>query len=287
MMRRRIVLGVSGHQTAHLLNWTASIAEAGDQVRIVHAYRPIPYAAMDWQLPVDTDTVVQDVAVRHVHEAADRLRRLRPDVVVHDELAGDRAATVLLEAAAQADLVLVGIPHCDRSRAVLDQLLRFSPCPVLVLGDAAPQQRGPVTAVLRGDPADETVLEVAFAAARRRNGPLTAVKPWHPPLDGQRLYAEIAEQKALDTELEQWQLSYPEVPTLAVLLLGSSAAQLREHAGDAELLVLSRPSRASVTDALLEELVLSRSFPTLVVAPEPFGSAPRDRDGGGRLAVTP
>ncbi len=265
MTGRRIVLGISGHQTAHLLNWAASVAEPDDRVRIVHAYRPIPYAATDWQLPIDTDSIVHDVTVRHVHDATEQLRRLRPDLVIHDEVAGDRAATVLLDAAADADLVLVGIPHCDRSRAVLDRLLRACPCPVMVLGSAAPPDAGPVTAVLRGEPGDETVLTIAFAAARRRHGSVTAVKAWQPPLDGRTLFAEIDEQKALDAELEQWQLGYPEVPVLAELLLGGSAAQLREHAGGAELLVLSQPSGIAIADALLEELILSRSHPTLVV----------------------
>ncbi|MDQ2848090.1 MAG: universal stress protein [Actinomycetota bacterium] len=265
MTGRRLVLGISGHQTAHLLDWTASVAEPGDQVRIVHAYRPIPYAATDWQLPIDTEAMVLDLTVRHVRDAANRLRRLRPDIQVRDELTGDRAEVMLLDAAAAADLVLVGSPHCDRSRAVLDQVLGSIACPLLVLGAAATHRSGSVTAVLRGDAGDDAVLEVAFTEADRRRGTLLAVKQWWPPLDGSRLSVETAEQQALDTQLEQWQRRRPGVAVIAELLLGDSAARLRDRATDAELLVLNRPGTATIADTLLAELILTRDQPTLVV----------------------
>src|SRR3954452_3543914 len=120
---RRIVLGISGHQTAHLIDWTATLVNPADTVRIVHGYPPIPYAATDWQLPVDSDRLVRGATERHVRAAAARLRRFRPDVVVVEQLVGNPAAAALVEAAGEADLVLVGTPHCDRSRTVLAQLL--------------------------------------------------------------------------------------------------------------------------------------------------------------------
>jgi hypothetical protein len=40
-----------------------------------------------------------------------------------DEPTGDPAGTALAEAARDADLVLVGVPHGDRSRTMLAQLL--------------------------------------------------------------------------------------------------------------------------------------------------------------------
>jgi hypothetical protein len=70
---RRIVLGVSGQQTAHLIGWSTMLVRPGDIVRIVHAYRPVPRASVDWQLPVDNDNLVRGATERHVRAAATRL----------------------------------------------------------------------------------------------------------------------------------------------------------------------------------------------------------------------
>jgi len=43
---RRIVLGVSGQQTTHLIDWATMLVRPGDTIRIVHGYCAIPYAAV-------------------------------------------------------------------------------------------------------------------------------------------------------------------------------------------------------------------------------------------------
>ena len=183
---RRIVLGVSGQQTLHLIGWATMLVRPGDIVRIVHGYRPVPCAAVGWQLPVDNDDLVRGATERHVRAAAARLRRYRPDVVVMHELTGNPAGTALAEAARNADLVLVGVPHGDRSRTVLAQLLADVGCPVVVVGAAEPAVTGPVTAVLQGNDADHAVLQAGFAEAHRRRRDLLVLKAWQPPLERQR-----------------------------------------------------------------------------------------------------
>lgn len=193
---RRVVLGISGHRTAHLIEWAAQWwLQPGDEVRVVHAYQAIPYVAVDWQLPVDDDALVRDATERHVREAVARLRRSRHDVTVTAELTGAPAAIALAEAARTADLVLVGAPHSDRSRAVLATLLATVGCPAVVIGATAPAT--PITAVatlLRGSDSDEAVLRAAFSEARRLHSGLLALKPWQPPLDGNIRSAATAEQ---------------------------------------------------------------------------------------------
>ncbi|HTZ45565.1 MAG TPA: universal stress protein [Jatrophihabitans sp.] len=266
---RRIVLGVSGHETAHLIAWAGRIVESGDTVRIVHAYSPIPYAATDWQLPVESDSLVREATARHVRQAAARLRRQRPDVVVMDELTGTPPATALIEAARDADLVLVGVPHCDRSRTVLARLLARAGCPVVVLGPADPVGAGPVTAVLRGTQADDQVLRAGFAEARKRRTGLLVLKPWQPPLDGGITFAETAEQKALDGYLAGWLADYPDVGVAAEVRFGDVLQVLTEHAMTADLLVvgLAEPAEdRQLFDGMLDAVISARTRPTMVIS---------------------
>ncbi|MFL6163813.1 MAG: universal stress protein [Jatrophihabitantaceae bacterium] len=265
---RRIVLGISGHQTAHLIDWTTNLVNPADTVRIVHGYRPIPYAATDWQLPVDSDRLVRGATERHVRAAAARLRRFRPDVVVVEQLVGNPAAAALVEAAGEADLVLVGTPHCDRSRTVLAQLLAEVCCPVLVIGAGEPVGTGTVMAVLRGSQADETVLQAAFDQTRLHHRELLVLKPWQPPLDSDLFYAETAEQKMLDNYLASWRGRHPDVAVLAELRFGEPMRVLTEHAMTADLLVAGLPRPGVEQDyfeAMLDSVVTARDRPTLVV----------------------
>jgi nucleotide-binding universal stress UspA family protein len=266
--RRRIVLGVSGQQTLHLIGWATMLVRPGDIVRIVHGYRPIPYSAVDWQLPVDNDNLVRGATERHVRAAAARLRRYRPDIVVVVELTGNPAGTALAEAARGADLVLVGVPHGDRSRTVLAQLLAEVGCPVVVVGAAEPAVTGPITAVLQGNDADDAVLQAGFAEAHRRHRGLLVLKAWQPPLDGAR-HAESAEQHILDSRLATWRNRYPDVRAAGELRLGDLPDVLAEQPANADLLVLNVPNRAGDQGALLSAVIPARTGPTMLI---PAGS---------------
>jgi len=268
---RRIVLGVSGHQTTHLIGWTTVLVQPGDTVHIVHGYSPIPYAATDWQLPVDNDSLVRGATERHVRAAAARLRRYRPDIEVLDELTGDPAATALAGAARGADLVLVGTPHCDRSQAVLAQLLARVDCPVMVLGSAEPAAGEEVLTLLRGNQADDTVLRAAFAEASRRRCRLRVLKSWLAPLDGNVYYAEAAERRMLDGYLASWLERRPEVPVTAELRFGEPLQVLTDHAAADQPLVVGVPRPSAdhaYFDAMVQTVIPGRGRPTIVV-PEP------------------
>jgi len=269
--RRRIVLGISGHQTTHLIGWTTLLVQPGDTVHILHGYSPIPYAATDWQLPVDNDNLVRGATERHVRAAAARLRRYRPDIVVLDELTGDPAATALAEAARGADLVLVGTPHCDRSQAVLARLLAKVDCPVMVLGTAEPATSDEVLALLRGSQADDAVLRAAFGEAHRRRCRLRVLKPWLAPLDGNVSYAETAERRMLDRYLANWRAAQPELPVSAELRFGDPLQVLTELAATDQPLVLGLPRPTAdhaYFDAMMQAAISARRRPTIVV-PEP------------------
>jgi len=264
---RRVVLGVSGHRTSHIVEWAAVLVQPGDSVRIVHGYHPIPYAATDWQLPVDDDGLVRNVSERHVQAAAAKLRRCRPDVTVTSELTENPAGRVLAEAARGADLVMVGAPHCDRSRLVLARLLAEAQCPVVVFGAAQPLLDEPVTALLHGSQADDSILRAAFALAHQRGCGLLVLKPWLPPLDGSASYAEIAEQKALDSYLAGVGELFPDVAVAAELRFGEPLKVLVGHSA-VDLLVLGLPrprTQAEYFNTLLDVVLPAHGYPIMLI----------------------
>lgn len=262
--RRRVVLGISGHRTAHVVDWAAAWLHRADSVLIVQAYRPIPYAAMDWQLPVDNGSLIR----RQLRAAATRLARQRPDLTVTTESTHLPAATALAAAARHADLVLVGVPHSDRSRGVLAGLLDEVECPVVVLGTGDPVPPSSTAVMLRGSQGDDAVLQEAFAEAHRSECGLLAVKPWQPPLDGSGRYAETAEQKMLDGILAGWQERYPDVGVSAELRFGETLAELVRHLAGTDLLALGLPPAGTeygYHQVLLHEVIPARPRLTMLV----------------------
>lgn len=266
--RRRVVLGISGHRTAHLVDWAARLLEPADSVAVVEVYRPIPYAATDWQLPMDNRSLLPDLTHRRVAAAAARLRRSRPDVTVTEVLTVASIDRALTEAARIADLMVLGIPHSDRTRAMLSRLLAEVDCPVLLIGPAAPESTDGVAAVLRGDTADEAVLQAAFAQAHRERRGLLVLKRWQPPLDGTVRYAETAEQKVLDNYLAGWQERYPQVGVTAELRYGETLPELIGHGDHAGLLVLALPPSCTGRndyEATLDQVIVHRAHPTMLI----------------------
>ena len=265
---RRVVLGVSGRRTTHVVDWAARLLWPGDAVQIMHAYRPIPYAATDWQLPAEQEELVRDTVRHYVDTAAAKLRQARPDLVVTETFAGRPVEIALSEAAKTADLVLVGIPHSDLNRHMLIRLFAGLDCPVVVIGAERPTAHPTIAALLRGDLADRAVLAAAFDQAARERRGLLVLKAWQPPLDGNLRYAETAEQKALDSFLADWQQRYPEVGVAAELRFGVSPRALIDQAGGAELLVLGLPRPATdqaYFEAALDEVIAHRSLSSMLV----------------------
>jgi nucleotide-binding universal stress UspA family protein len=144
--RERVVVGVDGSaDAARALAWAAEEARLrGAELVVVHAYLP-PYAgdfAIAWD-PGDEEEhaqVLLDDALAAVDTGS-------LPVPVEPVLAYDRAAPALLDAAEQADLVVVG----SRGRggfaglllgSVSHQVTHHAPCPVVVLrhDDGTPPQ---------------------------------------------------------------------------------------------------------------------------------------------------
>ena len=244
---RQVVLGISGPDVAHLIDWAAVLVQPADTVYITYASELEP-------------------AIRL---AGARLRRHRPDIAVFEGSTSGPAA--LIDAARGAGLVILATPHLDRDRAVLARLLAEVDCPVAVTAPARPVPVRSVTVILRGDQDDDALIEMAYAQASRYDCGVLAVKSWQPPPDG-AYYAEIAEQKELDSYLAGWQERFPDVGVAAELRGGELIRAQDDGASGADLLILavSRPGPTSL-DPMLDAVLADRSHSTVLI-PGPAGS---------------
>lgn len=269
---RRYVVAIGDRGARPVLEWLAAIAKSGDRVRIVHAYQPMPYTTVDWQLPVDDDAIIYSAVARHTADAARLLKRQRPDLHVEAEIRRCPTDRALLEAAGGADRLVLGRPHDQTSAAVLGYLARHASCPVLIAGAEQP----PVmpwqvaTAVLLSDPARERqLLDVAFTEAAEHRHGLTVLRPWRPVPGAGLVYAEVEEQRWLDEFLSGWCERYPSVDVSVELRLGNTAHVLSKHTADEALLIMASRVGDSISQLALDSDVADalavRSGPILLV----------------------
>ncbi len=274
--QRRIVVGVGDQGAAHVLDWVAVIAHRADIVHLVHAFDPPPFATTGWRPPVEQDDLIYAAAVRHAGYAAAGLRRHRPDLVVDDEILRCPPQRGLSAAARDADLIVVGSPHRPGSRSALAQLSRHSRCPILVVGEQAPEilaGHAPVMVMLRDLANDEAAVEAAFAIAAERRCGLTVLRPWQPHRRPGLVVAEHEERAGIERFLSAWRARYPAVVVSARLRLGDAPSVLRRFAGAAPLLILGDGPSAAAPEPALDEVVAEslrlRRAPTLLVPRSP------------------
>jgi nucleotide-binding universal stress UspA family protein len=287
--KRTITVGIGDQGAIQLLDWVAAVARSGDVVHLVHAYQSWPYAATDWQLPVDNDDLLYAASARHAAYAAAALRRKRPDLVVDDEIVRRPPARALVTAATGADLIVIGSSHRPGSRLALGELAQHSSCPVLVIADQPPPitaQHAPVTVMLRDLANDDATIEAGFEAAAERPSGLIALRAWQPQSGAGVAYAEAQEQLAVELFLAAWMPRFPTVGVSIQLRAGDPCSVLREYACGVPLLVLGSGAAADwpepALDMVVDTALQVRHAPTLLIpssswqgrlAPSGFGQA--------------
>lgn len=189
-MKNHLVVGYDGSvASTNALEWAASEAElTGASVRVLSSYAPptvvdFGYGAAtaiwdDDEIPVWTrDRLQQAVAATFEHHPG----------VGHDFAAvSARPATALLDAAAAADLLVVGssgagaVSHLLLG-SVTSELLAASPCPVVVT--PAGTRTATARIVVGTDGSDHAERAVAWAVseADRRRCELVVAHAWAPP----------------------------------------------------------------------------------------------------------
>lgn len=279
---RGVVVGYDGSSPSEAaVRWAAMEARLrGVPLTVVSAWDV--YAAVSpMAIPVsDLKAAAEDVAA----EGAAHARKETGDVRAVIGRGG--AATVLMEAAEDAELLVVG----TRGRggfadlvlgSTAVELAAHAPVPVVVVRDRpAEGPSGPVVVGVDGSPASLEALGLGFAEADLRGAELVAVVAWPeevepgpaPLVDAEAL-REVARDR-LERLLKPLRDRYPGVAVRAEVLTGPPRQVLLDAAEGAGLLVVGTRGLGGFRGLLLGSV----SHAMLHHAEAPVAVAPAPRD---------
>jgi nucleotide-binding universal stress UspA family protein len=220
MNKTRIVVGSDGcPRSVAAVRWAAAEAQRrGVELRILTAYPRTPAAGAD-----------EPAAV--VHDAAKHARAVAPDVEMSTHGIRGYAVPILLHAAEDAAMLVVGDRRAGRfpgihAGSVCTQVATQARCCVAVVRGQSETETGPVVAGIGDDPED-AVLSRAFELAALRGTSVVAVTAG---TDGRRP----------DTaRLDVWRSKYPQVAAESEVVAGRPDKILIERSRGAQLVVVS------------------------------------------------
>ena len=267
-MLRPVVVGLDGsRESLAAADWAAGEAlRRGLPLRLVHAWEG---------LSPDTSSLPELDAPRYwarriLRGAMDRLNERYPQVYLSAEQIARPAADALVEAGAEAELLVLGsrafsgLGGFMAGSVALATVARVTRPVILVRADRTaedehvpdeegrPSARTPYRDVVVGvDTAQpcEELLAFAFESAALRSAPLRVVHSWHVPyaqtaaVARMSAVAQQAAERALDAMLRPWREKYPTVKVLELVENGRPAQQLLDASQDAGLLVVGRRIR--------------------------------------------
>lgn len=184
---RRVVAGVDGSESSmHAALWAAREAMArGVPLTLAHALH-LPHAAVALLGPDDYAERWQAVGDGLVRTVAAQIRELHPRLIVATDISPFSAIDRLAELSTQDVLVVTGTRgHGGFTGMLLGSVGRTLAAraegPLIVVCGPGPEEaRGAVVLGVGPHPA-ESVVEYAFAAARRHGAPLRVVRAWAQP----------------------------------------------------------------------------------------------------------
>ncbi|WP_031104732.1 universal stress protein [Streptomyces sp. NRRL S-146] len=274
-MTRTITVGLDGSpESRAAAEWAAREAALRQvPVRLLHVWQPVPEPMAE--APLLGAETHRHWTERIPRDAADGLRLRHPGVGVTTEQRAGTSAEVLLEAARDAELLVLGSRALSGLTGFLvgsvgQWVVARAEVPVILVraGEQAADEHvkdpagipsaatgfRPVVLGLDTDSPDDTVITFAFEEARRREAPLTVVTGWNlPPYyvyslgAGADLREDIIREQAtaLTEALLPWREKYSDVEVTEDSRLGNPANHLIDAARDASLVVVGRRIRRS------------------------------------------
>lgn len=284
-----VVVGTDGTDSSNLaVDWAAHEARRRHRpLRILHAFD------WDWhetRFPIGTDyiDIAREAAESVAAAAFDRARLIAPEVAIESHTLIGHAAPRLMEAAHDAELLVVG----SRGRggftglllgSVSQRVAMHAACPVVVVRRMAGHVGGPIVAGVDDSSAADLVLETAFRAATAQACPIGVIRaylpvipPWlsevaPPTMDTPE--QDAAERTGLEEQLAPWRTKFPDVPVTVVVTHDSAASALVEASRRARLVVVGSRGHGVVTGSLLGsaglQLLHYAACPVQIVRPHP------------------
>jgi nucleotide-binding universal stress UspA family protein len=271
-----IVVGVDGSPQADTaVRWAASRARhTGARLRLLHAHVvPVPAPAMPLAAAATYSVNPQDYAAEAgeaVLAAAATVAHDRANGVdVITDLRVGGAAPVLIDASAEADLIVVGSRGLGGFTGLLlgsvsTQVSGHAHCPAVVVRGQA-TAAGPVVVGVDGSEPAAAALAFAFAEARRLGTGVIAVHAWSLPLptgpadavavalasDDDRARYQQAARQVLTGALADCRQQYPDVPVDERLAEARAAGALLEAAAEPAMIVVGSRGHGGFTGLLL------------------------------------
>ena len=202
---------------------------------------------------------------------------------VERRVVNDHAARGLLEAAADADLLIVGARGLGGLRELTlgstsQQCLHHATIPVAIVRDPAPPAAAGVVVGVDGSKASSSALQWALEEARRRQEPLTIVHAWTPPLVGGITVPAVAYgleafetggRAVLDAAVEAADTAGLRFPVERRILCGAAGPVIVDVAAGASMVVVGSRGRGGFAGLLLgsvsRHVVHRASCPVVVI----------------------
>jgi nucleotide-binding universal stress UspA family protein len=258
MFKKRIVVGVDGSTgAAAALRWAAAEALLREaELRVLSAYHRLTVGGQARPLADEETTAV-------IHEAVTQARSIAPDVEVRGVALQGYAVPVLLHAAEEATLLVVGVrgkvafPGLQFD-SVGGQVATHARSSVVVVRGRSGTDAGPVVVGVDDDAAGATI-DRAFEEAALHGAPLLAVTA-----------GSGASTADLDSQLDRWREKYPDVPVQREVVAGRPDKVLVERSEQAQMVVVG-PRRHGFEGVMLGSVgtrLLQRAHcPVLIARP--------------------
>lgn len=279
-----ILVGVDGSRAAfEAVSWAVrEAALRGATLRVAHVMPAWPLEASEDAPYADVGRWMREGATAVLNDAVERARREDGRIEVESSLLPGDPRSALLEAAGDAQMLVVGSHGLGGFRGMLLGSVALgvaghASCPVAVVRRPPERSRGDVVVGVDGSAAGADAVGFAFAEASFRGAGLRAVHAWNRPIAGGGPFALLdAEETAQDERrvlaeaLAGWSERYPDVKVTEQLEYGHPVDVLRDASAEADLLVVGSRGRGDLAGLMLGSVshsLLHHAACPLVVTP--------------------
>ena len=293
---RHIVAAVDGSRSAlDAVRWAADeAARRGMSLRLTHAVSVAAIAyggAYAW--PKGYFEAVQQDGRTYLADAVSLVRGLHPDLSVTTQLVEGGPIPVLVDASAEAALVVLGSRGQGGFTGIITgstaiATIARAHCPVVVVRGDLPDPTGPVVVGVDGSPTSETALAWAFEEASSRGVELVAVHGWT-EFASENSYSfarqfvvdwdavQTRQEEELAERLAGYGEKYPDVTVRRVVEGGRARQLLLDQARGAQLVVVGSRGHSELGGLLLgstsQALIHHAPCPVLVARRTGSGEA--------------
>jgi nucleotide-binding universal stress UspA family protein len=265
MATKPVIAGADGsRESLRAVEWAArEAAFRGTSLRIVAVPALPPRMTATPATPGTVADVIEQSTSQALAAAAEQAAAQQPGLAIETHLVAGAPAEVLVGAAQDASMVVLGSRGAGGfSALILGSVSRYvathAPIPVVVAREEATSAQREIVVGVRDPAQSEAALGFGFEEAALRQARLLAVHAWSSPVPG-HTEAPAEEASRLDSAVTAWREKFPEVEARWEVVRAHPGRVLAGSSARADLVVLGRhapggsrgPGVGSVTHAVL------------------------------------